>query len=318
MSPLTKATRWTTPLPAILIALAVFHPVPLVAQGAEDDAQLLAQGYELLEREEYASAIQAFQRANELAGGTSVDALLGIAGACYQEQRYSEAIAAARALIALTENKRVLKEANDLLGRSLLGLRDRDTADLEEAERAFRAAIELDEGDEASPRLSLAIALRELSRAVEALAILEEVLRAHPTGPSADRARALDREIRDELDREIRAALTRQIVGPEALGQPLQVVDGVTPPVKMFTPRPRYPAEAKRNGVQGTVIVQAIIDKKGRVDVVKVLQGLPHGLSEAAVEAVKKWRFKPAKYYGEPVDVYYNLVVNFRLDPGRR
>ena len=46
---------------------------------------------------------------------------------------------------------------------------------------------------------------------------------------------------------------------------------------------------------------------------VKVLKGLPMGLDQAAAEAVKKWRFKPATLNGKPVDVYYNLTVNFTL-----
>lgn len=316
MKPFKKATRWTG-LAVILTALAVLHPITLTAQEAEDYAQQLAKGYELLEIKEHSAAIQAFRRANDLAGGTSVDALLGIAGACYQEKRYSEAIEAARELLALTENKGVLKEANDLLGRSLLGLPGRETADLEEAERAFRKVIELGGGGEAAPRLSLAIALRELGRAVEALATLEDLVSSDRTGPSAERARALEREIRGELEREIRASLTRQ-VAPEALGEPLQVGEEVTPPVKIYAPRPHYSAEAEKNGVQGVVIVQAIIDRKGRVGDVRVLQGLPYGLSEAAVKVVKQSRFKPATLHGEPVDVYYNLTVNFRLEARRR
>ena len=59
--------------------------------------------------------------------------------------------------------------------------------------------------------------------------------------------------------------------------------------------------------------MQAIIDKAGMVTNVKVLKGLPMGLSEEAVKAIKSWKFKPATLNGKPVDVYYNLTVNFRL-----
>ena len=44
-----------------------------------------------------------------------------------------------------------------------------------------------------------------------------------------------------------------------------------------------------------------------------VLKGLPMGLSEAAEEAVKRWKFKPATLNGKPVSVYFNLTVNFQL-----
>ena len=44
-----------------------------------------------------------------------------------------------------------------------------------------------------------------------------------------------------------------------------------------------------------------------------MLKGLPMGLSEAAVSAVKQWKFKPATLRGKPVDVYFNLTINFTL-----
>jgi protein TonB len=59
--------------------------------------------------------------------------------------------------------------------------------------------------------------------------------------------------------------------------------------------------------------VQAIIDKQGTVTNVKVLKGLPMGLDNAAVETIKTWKFEPATLNGKPVDVYYNLTVNFTL-----
>jgi len=46
---------------------------------------------------------------------------------------------------------------------------------------------------------------------------------------------------------------------------------------------------------------------------VRVLKGLPMGLDQAAVDAVKNWRFRPATLNGRPVSVYYSLTVNFRL-----
>jgi len=82
--------------------------------------------------------ISAYRRANELAGGTSVEALLGLGIACDQEKRYSESLEAARQMLELTDDEGMLTAANNLLGISLLGLTDRTTTDLEEAERAFR------------------------------------------------------------------------------------------------------------------------------------------------------------------------------------
>ena len=62
------------------------------------------------------------------------------------------------------------------------------------------------------------------------------------------------------------------------------------------------------------LIIQAIIDKEGNVTSVKLLKGLPMGLDQAALDAIKKWRFRPATLAdGRPVAVYYTLTVNFQL-----
>ncbi len=65
--------------------------------------------------------------------------------------------------------------------------------------------------------------------------------------------------------------------------------------------------------VEGKVIVEATIDATGNVTRVRVIQSLPLGLTQAAVDAVKTWRFEPATYSGKPVPVLYNLTVYFRL-----
>jgi protein TonB len=95
--------------------------------------------------------------------------------------------------------------------------------------------------------------------------------------------------------------------------EPLQVGGDVSPPVKIYSPTPRYTEDARKGRVQGVVILQAIIDAVGNVDEVSVLKGLPLGLSESAIETVKQWKFKPAHKGGSPVPVYFNLTVTFSL-----
>ncbi|MDY7093458.1 MAG: energy transducer TonB [Acidobacteriota bacterium] len=94
---------------------------------------------------------------------------------------------------------------------------------------------------------------------------------------------------------------------------PIHVGGDVSAPVKISSPPPQYTEIARKARIQGVVIVQAIINKDGRVENVKVLKGLPMGLDQAAVDAIKKWRFEPATLNGKPVTVYYNLTVNFTL-----
>ena len=94
---------------------------------------------------------------------------------------------------------------------------------------------------------------------------------------------------------------------------PIIVAGDVVPPEREYAPNPVYSEMARKARIQGVVIVQAIIDKQGNVTNVKVLKGLPMGLDQAAANAVKEWRFKPATLGGKPVAVYYNLTVNFRI-----
>ena len=96
-------------------------------------------------------------------------------------------------------------------------------------------------------------------------------------------------------------------------GPPFRVGGNVTRPEKIAGDPPQYSEEARMARVQGVVIVEAVIDEKGKVTDAKVLKGLPMGLSEAAEEAIRTWEFKPAAMDGKPVPVYYTLTVNFQL-----
>jgi len=86
------------------------------------------------------------------------------------------------------------------------------------------------------------------------------------------------------------------------------------PPVAMSPIRPVYPEIAQEAGIEGVVIVQAFIDEKGRVKETLILKGVPNtGLDEAAMEAIKKTRFRPAKQRERSVGVWISIPVNFRL-----
>lgn len=94
---------------------------------------------------------------------------------------------------------------------------------------------------------------------------------------------------------------------------PLQIGNGVGSPKRIFDPQPRYTEEGRQARIQGTVILQAVIDAEGNVQNLKVLKGLPMGLDLSALETVKTWRYEPALRDGKPVAVFLNLMVNFSL-----
>jgi len=101
---------------------------------------------------------------------------------------------------------------------------------------------------------------------------------------------------------------------PEPEGPVRFVVGGnVTEPVKISAPSPIYPEAARRARLEGVVILECIIDKTGNVKSVKVLRGMPLGLTDSAADAVKKWRFRASTLNGKPVEVLYVLTVTFRL-----
>jgi TonB family protein len=99
-------------------------------------------------------------------------------------------------------------------------------------------------------------------------------------------------------------------------GPPYRVDGDVKRPEKISGAPPAYTDEARKARVTGVVILETLIDEQGNVTENRVLKGLPMGLSEAAVEAVRSWKFNPATLNGQAVPVYYSLVVNFQLDAG--
>jgi TonB family protein len=100
---------------------------------------------------------------------------------------------------------------------------------------------------------------------------------------------------------------------PAAAGIYAAVPAGGTQPEEIDRVIPHYPALARQLNVSGSVVIRGVVRKDGTIDNVEVIKDLPYGLGEAAREAVQRWRFRPATYRGEPIDVYYTVTVNFRL-----
>jgi protein TonB len=92
----------------------------------------------------------------------------------------------------------------------------------------------------------------------------------------------------------------------------LRVSSGVAEGLKIHDVRPHYPREAQERRIQGDVILQATIDTNGNVANLKALQGDPI-LVEAAVNAVKKWKYRPYVLKGEPVEVATTIKIRFHM-----
>jgi TonB family protein len=77
--------------------------------------------------------------------------------------------------------------------------------------------------------------------------------------------------------------------------------------------RPEYPRDARKAHIQGSVLLHAIIATDGSVKSLEVLSG-DSILAKAAMEAVKKWKYRPTMLNGQPVEVDTTITVNFRFD----
>lgn len=96
-------------------------------------------------------------------------------------------------------------------------------------------------------------------------------------------------------------------------GGPYRPGSGVEPPTILREVKPTYTESARLRGVTGEVVLDIVVLRDGSVGQIRVLQGLGSGLDERAIEAVRQWRFAPARRLGQPVDVDVEVVVEFRL-----
>jgi len=81
----------------------------------------------------------------------------------------------------------------------------------------------------------------------------------------------------------------------------------------IYRVEPQYPAVAKAMGIQGQVVLAAVISREGSIEKLQPLSGHPF-LVKAALDAVRQWRYRPYILNGEPIEVDTRVTVNFTLN----
>jgi TonB family protein len=105
-----------------------------------------------------------------------------------------------------------------------------------------------------------------------------------------------------------------QIVMVNGVAEPVHRVGGkVSHPRPTYTPSARYSEQARKEKIEGTVMLLCVVTSAGEVTDIRVTKGLGYGLDEKAIQAVKQWKFKPAMRDGKPVSVEIAIEQDFHL-----
>jgi periplasmic protein TonB len=99
---------------------------------------------------------------------------------------------------------------------------------------------------------------------------------------------------------------------PPPVKRIVRIGGNLKPPKLIYSEEPKYPVIAKQAQIQGTVIIDAIIDEQGNVVQARVVSG-PGLLMAAAMQAVTKWKYEPTRLNGEPISVEMHVEVHFML-----
>ena len=101
--------------------------------------------------------------------------------------------------------------------------------------------------------------------------------------------------------------------GGGAGGGPYRAGSGISPPAIQHEVKPVYTVDALRRKVEGDVVLEVVVLASGAVGEIHVIRGLGYGLDQAAVTAMRAWRFHPARRGGLAVDVVVEVAMEFRL-----
>jgi len=102
--------------------------------------------------------------------------------------------------------------------------------------------------------------------------------------------------------------------GPDGI---YRVGGGVSPPMPIYKPEPKYPEDARARNVEGEVLLTVVIDAKGVPGSVSVTRSLDPSLDQEAILTAQQWRFKPGMKDGNPISVRATIAMTFRLHPNK-
>ena len=296
----------------VLSLLAAFVAGPALGQQEEPApppnspmAAPLSKAYKLLAQGKFQEARNELEQAQQLAGGPCGECLLGLAQVYAADKQWKRALETTREALPLLSSPDHRALAYNQLATAVV--QARGSGGQAEAEEALRQAVELGGTWGNLARYNLAEVLFKAERWADAAEAARAYLNAATTeGSVSNKARIVLCHARLHLtvqgvegkegdEPNIPSTETSEVTRPEVIYQAPLVYDEV----------------ARRLKAPGSVVVEAIIDEEGCATNVRMLRGPPLGYSTSAVEAVRRWVFKPATLQGRPVKVYYVLTTNF-------
>ena len=298
-----KRVLWIVALLAGLASGPGAAAEPPAAPAQPTRPEVLQNANQLLVANKFAEAEAEFHRAESLAGGPCGECSLGIATVRASEGKWDESADLIQRSLPLLTAPAVLARAYNQLGMAY-AKGSGGAARLAKAEEAMRNAVDYGGMWGEVGRRNLAqILLLEERWADSAQTAREALEKAGEDKEAAQGARIILCQARSHLAEE----LAQQ-------EEPKRVGDSVSRPEKIAGSPPQYTADARLAKVEGTVVVESVIDREGCVRKPTVVKGLPNGLSEAALDALRLWVFSPALFGGKPVAVYYPLTINFQVE----
>jgi TonB family protein len=142
---------------------------------------------------------------------------------------------------------------------------------------------------------------------------LAALFREYTVGTDANVARALIMEPGHVGQNVTVQATGKAAAAPTANTKPIRVGGNAAESNLIRKVQPVYPASAKAAGVQGTVMIEAVILKDGTPSELTVLSSPSDDLSESALDAVRQWRYRPTLLNGQPVEVITDIRISYTL-----